>query len=144
MAQLINCLVTSGFLTVVIGSAAALAQSCGEDLRKLAQKREAAMQTINAMVAAANGWPLDSAILCARSAPLISAENSLLVYMEKNKDLCQVADEAIAELKTTHAKTIARSSKACKVAAEQKKIKERLHDPLRKQILDPLPVSHQG
>jgi hypothetical protein len=132
MARLINCLVTSGFLTVAIGGAA-LAQSCDDDLQKLAVKREAAMQSINGVVAAAHGKPLDPAVFCAKTAPLISVEGAMIAYMEKNKDLCQVPDEAIAQLKAAHAKTMGFSAKACTVGEKiWKKMKE---------YMDPLPVS---
>ena len=65
-------------------------QSCGDDLQKLAQKREAALQSINAMVSAAKGKQLDPTVFCTRSAPLNQAETAMLAYMEKNKDWCQV------------------------------------------------------
>jgi hypothetical protein len=105
-------------------AAPALGQSCGDDLQKLAQKREAAMQSINGVVAAAHGKPLDPAIICTKAAPLISVEGAMIAYMEKNKDWCQVPDEAINQLKGAHVKTIAFSSKACSVAEKIKKMKE--------------------
>ena len=114
-----------GFLVAAIcGARPALAQSCGDDLQKMAQKREAAMQSINGVVAAAHGKPLDPAIFCAKTGPLISVEGAMLAYMEKNKDWCQVPDDAIAQLKATHAKTIGFSNKACTVAEKIKKMKE--------------------
>ena len=48
----------------------------------------------------------------------------MIAYMEKNKDWCQIPDEAIAQLKANHAKSVAFSAKACKVAAQIKKMKE--------------------
>ena len=108
----------------ICASATALAQSCGEDLQKLAQKREAAMQGINAVVAAAHGKPLDPAVVCTKAAPLISVESAMIGYMEKNKDWCQVPDEAIAQLKGAHVKTMSFSTKACTVAQKFKKMQE--------------------
>jgi hypothetical protein len=99
-------------------------QSCGDDLQKLAQKREAALQGINALVAAAHGKQLDATAFCARSAPLNQAETAMLAYMEKNKDWCQIPDAPIEQLKAAHAKSVAFSSKACSVAAQIKKMKE--------------------
>ncbi len=114
-----------GFLVAAIcGAGPALAQSCGDDLQKLAQKREASMQAINGVVAAAHGKPLDPAIFCAKTAPLIAVEGAMIAYMEKNKEWCQVPDDAIAQLKAAHVKTIGFSTKACTVAEKIKKMKE--------------------
>jgi hypothetical protein len=75
-------------------------------------------------VKAAKGKQLDPAVFCAKSAGLNSAETAMIVYMEKNKDWCQVPDEALAQLKANHAKSVAFSTKACNVAAQIKKMKE--------------------
>src|SRR5271168_871369 len=99
-------------------------QSCGDDLQKLAQKREAALQGINGLVAAAHGKQLDPTAFCVRSAPLNQAETAMIAYMEKNKDWCQIPDAPIEQLKAAHAKSIAFSSKACNFAAQMKKMKE--------------------
>jgi len=99
-------------------------QSCGEDLQKLAQQREAQLALINYLVKSAHGKQLDPAVFCAKSAGLNTAENAMIAYMEKNKDWCQVPDEALALLKANHAKSLAFSGKACAVAAQIKKMKE--------------------
>ena len=46
-------------LAGVAGAAPAFAQSCGDDMQKLAQRRETEMATINGLVKAANGKQLD-------------------------------------------------------------------------------------
>jgi hypothetical protein len=118
----IHCLAFSLFFVAV---APALAdQSCGDDLQKLAQRREAALQSINGLVASAHGKQLDPAAFCARSAPLGQAETAMLAYMEKNKDWCQIPDTAIEQLKAAHTKSVGFSAKACNVAAQMKKMKE--------------------
>jgi uncharacterized alpha/beta hydrolase family protein len=99
-------------------------QSCGEDLQKLAQRREAELATINNLVKAAHGKQLDPTVFCAKSGGLNAAENAMIAYMEKNKDWCQIPDEAISALKTNHAKSVAFTGKACAVAAQIKKMKE--------------------
>ena len=71
-------------------AAPALAQSCGDDLQKLAQRREAEMATINTLIKAAKGKQLDPAVFCAKSGGLLSAENAMIAYMEKNKDWCRI------------------------------------------------------
>src|SRR5271155_3669322 len=110
----------------VIGAAAPVFadQSCGEDLQKLSQRREAALQGINGLVASAHGKQLDPSVFCTRSAPLNQAETAMIAYMEKNKDWCQIPDAPIEQLKAAHAKSVAFSTKACSVAAKIKKMKE--------------------
>jgi hypothetical protein len=44
--------------------------------------------------------------------------------MEKNKDWCQVPDDAISALKATHVKSVSFAAKACGVASQIKKMKE--------------------
>jgi hypothetical protein len=105
-------------------AAPALAQSCGEDLQKLSQRREAELTTINELVKTAKGKQLDPTVFCSKSGGLMSAENAMIAYMEKNKDWCGIPDEALDGLKANHAKSAAFAAKACKVAGEMKKAKE--------------------
>ena len=105
-------------------AAPALAQSCSDDLQKLSQRRETEMATINAVIKAAKGKQLDPTVFCAKSNGLISVENAMIAYMEKNKDWCGIPDDTLDSLKANHAKSAAFAAKACKVAAEMKKAKE--------------------
>ena len=100
------------------------AQSCADDMQKLSQKRESELELINGLVKAAHGKQLDPAVFCAKSAGLNAAENAMIAYMEKNKDWCEIPEEAIAGLKANHAKSLSFSTKACAVAAQIKKMKE--------------------
>lgn len=126
MARHMRGLLAPCILAVAFGAVApAFAQQdCGGDLQKLAEKRQAALTSINSLVAAAHGKQLDPSIFCARSQPLNAAETAMLAYMEKNKDWCQVPDDAIEQLKATHAKSVSFAAKACNVAAQMKKMKE--------------------
>jgi hypothetical protein len=101
----------------------ALAQSCGEDLQKLVKKSGAEMAVVNAMIADAKraGKQIDPVAYCARSAGYNAAESALVAYMEKNKEWCEIPDQALAQRKENLAKSVAFSAKACKVAAEVKK-----------------------
>ena len=111
-------------LSAACGVPAALAQSCNDDIGKMSQERQAAMKTINDMVAAAKGKQMDPTAFCAKSAPLNAIEVKLLAYLQKNQDWCAIPDAFIDQLKAAHAKSVAFSGKACKVAAEMKKMKE--------------------
>jgi hypothetical protein len=115
-------------LAGVAWAAPALAQSCGDDLQKLAQRREAEMATINAIIKASKGKQLDPSVFCAKSGGLISAENAMIAYMEKNKDWCGIPDQTLDGLKANHTKSAAFAAKACKVASEMKKAKEQAAD----------------
>ncbi len=97
---------------------------CGQDMQKLAQTRNVEMQKINDFAKSFKGKPMDPTGFCARSAPLLHAEEALIAYMEKNKDWCSFPDESINNLKTSHEKNAAFTAKACKVAAQIKKMKE--------------------
>ncbi len=111
-------------LALIVGVAPAFAdQDCGGDLQKLAARREVALKSINEMVANAHGKKLDPEAFCARSRPLNAAEDAMLAYMVKNKDWCQIPDDAVNQLKISHAKSVAFGGKACMVAAQIKKMK---------------------
>jgi len=97
---------------------------CGSDMQKLAQVRNVEMQKINDFAKAAHGKPLDPEAFCVKSVGLLHAEEALIAYMEKNKDWCSFPDEAIANLKASHAKNAGFNAKACQVAAKIKKMKE--------------------
>jgi hypothetical protein len=109
---------------LVVASPALAADDCATALQKLAAKREEALKGINALVASAKGKKLDPEAFCARSRPLNAAEEAMLSYMVKNKDWCQIPDDAIAQLKESHAKSLAFGGKACGVAAQIAKMKK--------------------
>jgi hypothetical protein len=108
---------------VLLTAPAFAAQDCATDLQTLAARREAALKSINELVASAHGKKLDPDAFCARSRPLNAAEETMLAYMQKNKDWCQIPDEAISQLKDTHVKSVAFGGKACTVAAQMRTMK---------------------
>ena len=77
-------------LAGVAWAAPALAQSCGDDLQKLSQRRETEMASINAMIKANGKKQIDPTQFCAKSGGLLAAENAMIAYMEKNKDWCGI------------------------------------------------------
>jgi hypothetical protein len=97
---------------------------CGGDMQKLAQARNVELQRVNDFAKAAHGKPLDPEAFCVKSRPLLVAESAIIAYMEKNKDWCSIPDDAINNLKASHAKNTAFNSKACTVAVKIKKMKE--------------------
>ncbi len=97
---------------------------CGQDMQKLAQARNAELEKVNAFAKAAHGKPLDPAAFCIKSSGLLKAESAIIAYMEKNKDWCSFPDDAINNLKASHAKNAGFNAKACQVAEKIKKMKE--------------------
>ena len=122
------CLSAIAAVAVLTATPAFAADDCAGSLQKLAARREAALQGINQMVAAAKGKKLDPEMFCARSRPLNVAEEAMLAYMTKNKDWCQIPDDAINQLKASHAKSVAFGAKACTVAAQIAKMKKQAAD----------------
>ena len=96
-------------------------QSCGDDLKRLSEKRETELNKINALVRAAKGKPMNPGSVLRPVGRPERAETALIAYMEKNKDWCGVPDDALDGLKENHVKSLAFSDKACAVAAQMKK-----------------------
>ncbi len=129
MTRLSSTIMVAGLsLAGVAWAAPSFAQSCNEDLQKLAQRRTAEMSTINDMIKAAKGKPLDPTMFCAKSGGLNVAETAMLAYLEKNKDWCQIPDEMVDQLKATHIKNVAFAARACDFAAKIKKMKDQQAD----------------
>jgi hypothetical protein len=100
------------------------AQSCGDDLKRLSERREAELNHVNGLVKANKGKPMNPEMFCSQSAGLNVAESALIAYMEKNKDWCGIPDDALTALKENHVKSLAFSHKACAVAAQMRQIKK--------------------
>jgi hypothetical protein len=96
-------------------------QSCGDDLKRLSDKRTVELNKINQSMLASKGKPMNAVLFCSQSGGLNVAEAALIAYMDKNKDWCNVPDEVIAALKANHVKSLAFGAKACAVAAQLKK-----------------------
>ena len=118
------CLSALAAAAVVAATPAFAADDCATSLQKLAARREAALQGINQMVKASKGKKLDPEVFCARSRPLNAAEDAMLAYMTKNKDWCQIPDDAVNQLRASHAKSVAFGARACTVAAQIAKMKK--------------------
>src|SRR5258708_10834716 len=105
-------------------SATVYAQSCGDDLKRLSERREAELTRINGVIKAGKGKAINPEVFCSQSAGLNTAESALIAYMEKNKDWCGVPDDALAALKANHTKSLAFAHKACAVAAQMRQMKK--------------------
>lgn len=108
---------------MIAAAAPAFAQSCQEDFQKLSGRREAQMQGLNAMTAGGKK-KLDPEAACPKLRSLAAVEQELLGYMTKNKDWCQIPDDALDNVKKGAARTAQVAAQACNVAAQVKKAKE--------------------
>ena len=124
---------------VAFGLAGSAYADCGADMQKLAEARNTQLKVVNDFAQSFHGKPMDPAAFCVKSVGLIRAESALIAYMEKNKDWCSFPDEAIGQLKEHHAKNAGFNAKACKVAAEMKKMKEQAAEGAGPQA-QPLPA----
>jgi hypothetical protein len=99
---------------------------CGDDLKKMSERRAAILADINNMAAISKKEkkPMDAAVVCAKAHNLGAAEDALLAYMAKNKDWCSIPDEVVANLKESHAKSTEFGGRACVAAAKMKKMQE--------------------
>ena len=128
-------------LVGAVWAAPAFAQNCGEDMQKLVQRRVAEMATMKKIAdsAKAEHKQIDPEVFCAKSGGLVAADNAVTAYFQKNKDWCQVPDEVIANFKTAATQDAGMSGKACKVAAQLKKMKEQAANGGGPQV-QPLPA----
>ena len=116
-------LLALGTVAFALSLSAAARADCGDDLKKLTDKRVALLAEINTMAAESKKAkkPMDPAVVCGKAHGLTAAENALLAYMEKNKDWCGIPDQVVQSLKDSHAKTMEFGGRACVAAAQFKK-----------------------
>ena len=118
-----HCALTVALAVAAVVICAPAFADCAQDVQKMRRQQEAEYASVNNLVKAAHGKQIDPALFCARSAGLNRVEASMIAYMEKNKDWCSIPDDAIAQLKANHAKSLAFANKACTVAAQIRKLK---------------------
>jgi hypothetical protein len=108
-----------------VWSATARAE-CGDDLKKLSERRAVVLAQINNLAAESKKAkkPMDAAVICAKAHSLGVTEDALIAYMQKNKDWCAIPEEVVGNLKASHAKSVEFGGRACVAAAKMKKMQE--------------------
>ncbi len=121
-----SALLALGSVAVSLALSAAARADCGDDLKKLTERRVSLLNEINTMAAVSKKAkkPMDPGVICSKAHGLTAAENALIAYMEKNKDWCSIPDQVVQSLKESHAKTLDFGGKACVAAAKFKKMQE--------------------
>jgi hypothetical protein len=99
------------------------AQSCQEDFQTLSARRNQQIGVVNQLAKGGKG-KIDPIAACPALRRLVAIENEMLSYMEKNKDWCNIPENALEGFKEGHAKDQKFAAQACAAAAQAKKMQE--------------------
>lgn len=97
------------------------ADDCQSDIANFNKKRQGAIEQLNSL-AKGGKKQLDPVAACPRLKNLVSIERQLVAYLTKNKDWCNVPDEALANISASASKSETLQTQACNVAAQVKKM----------------------
>lgn len=100
--------------------APAMAQSCENDIGEFQKKRSAQMENIGKLQKKGDG-KLDPVAACPMLRSLASVEQSMLAYMEKNQNWCNIPDQVLTNVKEGTGKTSNIAKQACGLAVKMKK-----------------------
>jgi hypothetical protein len=109
-------------LVLAFGGTASAAD-CNEEIANLTKKRQSFIDQLN-QLAKGGKKQLDPITSCPKLKSLAAAERDLVAYLTKNKDWCNVPDDALQNLSKGSAKTGEVANQACKVADQMKKAQE--------------------
>jgi hypothetical protein len=98
-------------------------QSCQEDFQRLSEKRTAQMNELNRIGKAGKG-KIDPIAACPVARALVTVENTMLGYMTKNKEWCNIPDQVITNFQQVHGKNQTFATQACAAAVKFKQIQE--------------------
>src|ERR1700757_4749295 len=111
----------AGFAFCLCGSA--YAGDCNEDIGALSRKRQGIIDQLNHL-AQGGKKQLDPIASCPKLRALVAAEKELVAYLTKNKEWCQVPDEALKNISASAGNSNKIANQACAVAAQMKKAQE--------------------
>jgi hypothetical protein len=97
--------------------------SCENDVKTMQARRMKLIDEFNKM-AKSHGGKLDPIESCPKLKNLAAIEASFKTYMVKNKDWCNIPDDAIANVTDSQSKTAALATRVCAVAVQFKKQQE--------------------
>lgn len=101
----------------------ARAADCNADIAVLTKKRQGIIDELNRLAKATKNQ-LDPVASCPKLKALVGVEREVLAYLTKNKEWCNVPDEAVANISASAEKSNAVAGQACKIAAQVKKQQE--------------------
>jgi hypothetical protein len=121
------------FATAVLSGAAGLwmaalatpvfAQStCETDMMRLKTKYEGVAKSLGQLKR--KDGKIDAAVACPKLRVMASIDAEWIAYLTKNKNWCNVPDEALASMEERKKHDTAYTGQACNVAAQMKKMQE--------------------
>ncbi len=96
--------------------------SCETDITKFQTKRQAQIAELNGL--AKKEGKLDPVAACPKLRSLATIEQSMLGYMEKNQNWCNIPDTVIENVKEGSGKTAGIAKQACGLAEQVKKMQK--------------------
>jgi hypothetical protein len=116
-------LLAFGAAALMIAAPAAHAQSCNEDIAAFGQKRNAAIQKLNA-ISKSHGGKLDPIEACPALRNLKAVEGEMAAYLTKNKDWCNIPDDFLNNFNSGTSRTAGMANQACALAAKVKQMQQ--------------------
>ncbi len=108
-------------LFALVWAAPSVAADCNADVGKMMAKRQDIIAKLNKLVASMPKHQLDPTTSCGPLRELAATEKQLAVYLNKNKDWCQVPDSAVTSITESSKHTAIIADNACRVAEQIKK-----------------------
>lgn len=102
----------------------ARAADCNADVAAMTKKRQDIINSLNQLAKGAKNHQLDPVQACPRLKALVGVERDLLAYLTKNKEWCNIPDDAVANITASADKSGSVAGQACKIAAQMKKAQE--------------------
>lgn len=112
----------------LLGAGSALAQSSGcQDIQKLLSQRKAIADRISAATKGSKKQ-IDAKFACGSFGQLVSNGQTLLAWVNTNKDWCQIPDNFIQSIQADHGRATTIRSRACGAAAKQAQMEKQARD----------------
>lgn len=109
----------------VAGPAFAQAAGCG-DVQKMLLERKSLGERITA--AAKGKKQIDARVACTNFGQLVSNGQTLVKWIDTNKDWCSIPDSFAEGIKADHGRAISIRARACTAAAQQAKMEKQARE----------------
>lgn len=109
-----------GLITTDVPEAGAQSASCQSIQPMLLQRKE-----ISGRLTAGSKGKLDARVACSGFNQLVSNGQTLIKWVDANKDWCQIPETFVGGIKADHERAISIRARACKVAAQQTQMEKR-------------------
>lgn len=113
----------AGLITAAVTEAGAQSAICQNIQPMLTQRKE-----ISGKLSAGAKGKLDARVACSGFNQLVSNGQTLIKWVDANKDWCQIPEAFVGGIKADHEKAISIRARACKVAAQQTEMDKRARE----------------